>query len=86
VQIGATLVNCLAYIDLNPMRAGLVGRLEEYRWSSVGYPVQTGNAGGLLSVNYGLQDGKELNDSEHLAGGSGEVALGHCRSGGGLVP
>jgi hypothetical protein len=28
--------------------------------------VQTGNAGGMLSVNYGLRDGKELNESESL--------------------
>jgi REP element-mobilizing transposase RayT len=67
VENGDTLINCLAYIDLNPVRAGLVQRPEEYRWSSIGYHVQTGNAGGLLSVNYGLRDGKELNESENLA-------------------
>jgi putative transposase len=66
VQNGDTLINCLAYIDLNPVRAGLVERPEEYRWSSLGYHVQTGNAGGLLSVNYGLRDGKELTESESL--------------------
>jgi putative transposase len=67
VEKGDTLINCLAYIDLNPVRAGLVERPEEYRWSGIGYHVQTGNAGGLLSVNYGLRDGKELNESENLA-------------------
>jgi putative transposase len=66
VQNGDTLINCLAYIDLNPVRAGLVERPEEYRWSSLGYHVQTGNAGGLLSVNYGLRDRKELTESESL--------------------
>ena len=37
VENGETLVNCLAYIDLNPLCAGLVERPEEYRWNSLGY-------------------------------------------------
>jgi len=40
---GETLVNRLAYIDLNPLRAGLVERPEEYRWNSLGYHIQTEN-------------------------------------------
>ncbi|WP_457570508.1 transposase [Desulfovulcanus sp.] len=43
VEEGPTLINCLAYIDLNPIRAGIVKRPEDYRWSSLGYYVQTGN-------------------------------------------
>ena len=43
VDKGETLVNCLAYIDLNPMRAGLVDRPEDYRWNSLGYHLQTEN-------------------------------------------
>ncbi len=35
VDKGETLVNCLAYIDLTPLRAGLVDRPEEYRWNSL---------------------------------------------------
>ncbi|MCP4633760.1 MAG: hypothetical protein GY855_12605 [candidate division Zixibacteria bacterium] len=31
VQDGSTLINCLSYIDLNPVRAGIVERPEEYR-------------------------------------------------------
>lgn len=31
VDNGDTLINCLAYIDLNPVRAGLVEKPEEYR-------------------------------------------------------
>jgi len=34
VENGERLINCLAYIDLNPLRAGLVQRPEEYRWNS----------------------------------------------------
>ena len=41
VENGETLINYLAYIDLNPLRAGLVDRPEEYRWNSLGYHVQT---------------------------------------------
>ncbi len=53
VENGETLINCLAYIDLNPLRAGLVERPEEYRWNSLGYHVQTGNKDDLLSLDFG---------------------------------
>ena len=45
VDNGETLINCLAYIDLNPFRAGLVKKPDEYRWSSLGYHVQWKNKG-----------------------------------------
>jgi len=54
VEQGNTLVNCLAYIDLNAVRAGIVKRPEDYRWCSVGYHVQTGNKDGFLSLDLGL--------------------------------
>jgi len=54
VENGETLINCLAYIDLNPIRAGLVKRPEDYRWCSLGYHVQTKNQGGFLSLDFGL--------------------------------
>ena len=54
VDNGDTLVNCLAYIDLNPVRAGLVERPEDYRWCSLAYHVQTGNKDGFLSLDFGL--------------------------------
>ena len=56
VQDGRTLVNCLAYIDLNPVRANIVKRPEEYRWSSLGYHAQTGNRAGFLSLDLGMAD------------------------------
>ncbi|WP_459926009.1 transposase, partial [Desulfatiferula olefinivorans] len=37
VERGETLVHCLAYIDLNAVRAGIVTRPENYRWCSLGY-------------------------------------------------
>ena len=43
VENGETLINCLTYIDMNPLRVGLVDRPEEYRWNSAGYHIQTQN-------------------------------------------
>ena len=54
VDKGETLVNCLAYIDLNPLRAGIGDRPEDYRWSSLGYHLQIGNKDGFLSTDFGL--------------------------------
>jgi REP element-mobilizing transposase RayT len=54
VDNGDTLINCLAYIDLNPIRAGIVKKPEDYRWSSLGYHVQAGNRDGFLSTDFGL--------------------------------
>jgi len=56
VDKGETLVNCLAYIDLNPLRAGLVDRPEDYRWNSLGYHLQTQNKDQFLSTDFGLKE------------------------------
>ena len=56
VENGETLINCLAYIDLNPLRAGLVDRPEKYRWNSLGYHVQTNNQDNFLSTDFGLKE------------------------------
>ena len=56
VESGDALLNCMAYIDLNPVRAGLVERPEDYRWSGIGWHVQTGNRGDFLSVEFGLEE------------------------------
>ena len=61
VDNGETLINCLAYIDLNPIRAGLVSKPEEYRWSSISYHVQINNKDDFLSLDFGLA---EFNPSE----------------------
>ena len=37
VEAGESLLNMLAYIDLNPVRAGICSRPEGYRWSSFSY-------------------------------------------------
>ncbi|VFQ45924.1 transposase [Desulfoluna butyratoxydans] len=56
VEEGNTLIHCLAYIDLNAVRAGIVKRPEDYRWCSIGYHIQTGNKGGFLSSDLGTPD------------------------------
>jgi REP element-mobilizing transposase RayT len=64
VQDGRTLVNLLAYVDLNPIRAGAARKPEDYKWCSLGYHLQTGNKGELLSVDFGLKEWGELNSRE----------------------
>jgi putative transposase len=39
VQTDRYLLACMAYIDLNPVRAGIVARPADYRWSSHGHYV-----------------------------------------------
>ena len=56
VDNGETLINCLAYIDLNPIRAGIAEKPEEYRWCSLGYHAQTHNRDKFLSTDFGLRE------------------------------
>jgi len=60
IEKGESLISCLAYIDLNPVRAGITDLPEDYRWSSFGYRIQNGNSGGYLSFD-GIYDEKEKN-------------------------
>ncbi len=66
VEDGRTLVNCLAYIDLNPVRAGIVDRPEDYRWCSLGYHLQSNNRDNLLELDFGLVDWDVPDPSERL--------------------
>ena len=66
VDKGETLVNCLAYIDLNPLRAGIVKQPEDYRWNSLGYHVQTNNKDNFLSTDFGLKEFNVKNEKERI--------------------
>ncbi|MCP4755186.1 MAG: hypothetical protein GY866_30325, partial [Proteobacteria bacterium] len=66
VENGETLINCLAYIDLNPIRANMVDRPEDYRWCSLGYLLQTGNKDDLLSLEFGIQGEEKLGLEERI--------------------
>ena len=63
---GETLINCLAYIDLNPLRAGIVSRPEDYRWNSLGYHVQTTNRDNFLSTDFGLKEFNVKSEKERI--------------------
>jgi REP element-mobilizing transposase RayT len=66
VENGETLINCLAYIDLNPIRAAIVDRPEDYRWNSLSYHIQTGNRDDFLSLDFGLQEFGTMDAAERL--------------------
>jgi REP element-mobilizing transposase RayT len=66
VEKGETLINCLAYIDLNPVRAGLVDRPEEYHWSSLGYRFGSSRKDEFLSWNLGLKEYNVKSPKERL--------------------
>jgi REP element-mobilizing transposase RayT len=66
VENGETLINCIAYIDLNPLRAGIVVRPEEYRWNSLGYHVQTNNRDNFLSTDFGLKEFNAKSKKERI--------------------
>ena len=66
VEKGETLVNCLAYIDLNPVRAGLVKRPEDYRWSSLGYRFRTSRQDPFLSFDLGVPAYSQVDPAERL--------------------
>ncbi len=67
LESGDTLINCLAYIDLNPIRANIVEKPEDYRWSSISYHMQTWNKDSFLSTDLGLIVYNEMNEKERFA-------------------
>jgi len=66
VDNGETLINCLAYIDLNPVRAGMVEKPEDYRWNSLGYHVQANNKDDFLSLDFGPKEFGTKEECERL--------------------
>ena len=66
VEDGETLINCLAYIDLNPVRAGIAETPEQYRWCSLGYHMQTSNSDAFLSLDFGLREFGVKDEKERL--------------------
>jgi putative transposase len=66
VEKGETLINCLAYIDLNPVRAGIAQRPEDYRWNSLGYHMQSNNKDGFLSTDFGLKGFNVKSEKERV--------------------
>jgi putative transposase len=67
VESGETLINCLAYVDLNPVRAGIIDRPDDYRWNSLGYHQQTNNKKHFLSLDFGLIGADNLDNKQRLS-------------------
>jgi REP element-mobilizing transposase RayT len=63
---GEPRLACSAYIDLNPVRAGLSERPEKYRWSSLGMRVRSPVRAGKLLRPISLVD--VLEESEYMYG------------------
>lgn len=51
VEDGAALLSCMAYIDLNAVRANLVDRPEDYRYCGLGYGMRRGTKDGFLNID-----------------------------------
>ena len=51
VEKEAALLACMAYVDLNPVRANLVDRPDNYRFCGLGYHVQSGNKDGFINLD-----------------------------------
>ena len=66
IEDGETLLTCLAYIELNPLRAGLVKLPEEYRWSSFSYRLARGYRDNFLSFD-GFFEKEEKSKREILS-------------------
>ncbi|OAG27417.1 transposase [Thermodesulfatator autotrophicus] len=66
VETGEALLNCLAYIELNPVRAGIVEKPENYRWCSLGYRSRVGTGKNFLSLNLGLTSWEKKTEKERL--------------------
>ena len=58
------LLTVAAYIDLNPIRAGLVSRPEDYRWSGYGEAVGGGKRASRAREGLGRMLGEALRDPE----------------------
>ena len=51
IESGESLLNCLAYIDLNSIRAKITDTPEDYKWSSIACRIKNNNEGKLLSMD-----------------------------------
>ncbi|AEH44048.1 hypothetical protein Thein_0163 [Thermodesulfatator indicus DSM 15286] len=80
IETGEALLNCLAYIELNPVRAGIVEKPEDYRWCSLGYRSRIGTGKTFLSLDIGLpryegkSEKKRLELLREFIYGKGEIS------------
>jgi putative transposase len=82
------LVTALAYVDLNPLRAHLVGRADHYPWSSAAAHLAGHDEGGLLDLELWREvpsamhwaDALELPPTEQQQGACARPPWQACRS------
>ena len=67
------LVRALLYVDLNPVRAGLVGRAEEYPWSSARAHTEGADPSGTLDLGSWSEICSANDWGEALVGGADAV-------------
>ncbi len=63
-----------AYVDNNPVRAGLVQRAGDYRWSSAAAHLGAREDSGALNVEWWTRESQEIDWSATLDAASGEAA------------
>ena len=67
VNHGEAQLMCSAYIDLNPVRAGMVERPEDYRWSSLGLRVRNPKRAKKLLTWFSVSEEDEWSDAGIVA-------------------
>ncbi|AEH45536.1 hypothetical protein Thein_1678 [Thermodesulfatator indicus DSM 15286] len=66
IETGEALLNCLAYIELNPVRVGIVDKPEDYRWCSLGYRARLGTGENFMTLNLGLPSYANKSEKERF--------------------
>lgn len=66
IENGESLLNCLAYIDLNAVRANITMVPEEYKWSSISFRVKNCNQRSFLSMEGVMDTSKTDSITEYL--------------------
>ncbi len=67
VQEGFPLLNLLAYVDLNPLRANLVEKPEMYPWNTLGCFLQCCEAKEILRLDLWKNEWKDLESQEIIS-------------------
>lgn len=81
VESGDASRTIAAYIDLNPVRAGMVSDPADYRWSSYGEAIGGGNKGNGKKARIGLMRACATPSSEFKTLNTGEERDGHDAEG-----
>jgi REP element-mobilizing transposase RayT len=65
LEKGSALLNCMAYIDLNAIRANVVKKPEDYKWSSFYYHVIEENKDNWLSLKFYEDNDQKLENKDN---------------------